>query len=327
MMNSIKISAPPYIGQEAPTLTGSGQGFAVRHTSSLKYRLSGFTALIRPIFFILTPLNAASAALLAMGSYPSLSKCLLGFLAVAFASCAVNVFNDYIDRERDRRIWPARAIPSGRVRPGESLMVVIVSLAISLAIVWLAFNPTTFYILLLALFLGGFYSVYLRDKVGYLSLPPIVGLIYLGGWAAFSPETLFSSFLPWYLYILGVAWQTAHIMIYYPTHIMPDTGHKPDIKVPPALFFKPSPQAAVKIGIIFTCLTLISGILLVFLAPLGILYLVLAIAAGIYALIGGLMLYKDALNRGKELRAFTALTVFRLAISAAILLTIFLAQI
>jgi 4-hydroxybenzoate polyprenyltransferase len=325
MMNSIKVRAPAYIGQDALALTGTDQGLAICHASSLKHRLSGFVTIIRPFFFILTPLNAASAAVLALGGYPSLTECLLGFLAVAFASCAVNVFNDYTDRRRDRYIWPTRAIPSGRVRPAEALLVVATSLAISLSITWLVFNPTTFYILLLALLLGGFYAVYLRDKVGYLSLPPIVGLIYLGGWAAFSPETLFSNFLPWYLYIMGVTWQTAHIMIYYPAHIMPDAGHKPDIKVPPALFFKPSPQAAVKIGVIFTCLTLISGILLVFLAPLGILYLVLAIAAGIFALVGGLRLYKDALNKGKEIRAFTALTVFRLAISAAILLTIFLA--
>ncbi len=327
MMNSIKVSAPANVRQDALTLTGSGQGLAVRHASSFKYRLSGFVTIIRPAFFILTPLNAASAAVLASGGYPSLTECLLGFLAVAFASCAVNVFNDYMDRERDRHIWPTRAIPSGRVRPSEALLVVIASFAISLAIVWLVFNPLTFSILLLAIILGGFYSIYLRDRVGYLSLPPIVGLIYLGGWAAFSPETLFSSFLPWYLYILGVAWQTAHIMIYYPTHIMPDAGHKPDIKAPPALFFKPSPQAAVKIGVVFTCLTLILSILLVFLAPLGILYLILVIAAGTYALIGGLRLYKDTLNKGKELRAFTALTIFRLVISAAILLTIFLAQI
>jgi protoheme IX farnesyltransferase len=327
MMNSIKVSAPAHIGEDALALTGTGQGLAVRHASSLKHRLSGFVTIIRPLFFILTPLNAASAAVLALEDYPSLTECLLGFLAVAFASCAVNVFNDYTDRRRDRYIWPTRALPSGRVKPGEALLVAVTSLVISLSITWLAFSPTTFYILLLALLLGGFYSVYLRDKVGYLSLAPIVGLIYLGGWSAFSPETLFSSFLPWYLYILGVVWQTAHIMIYYPTHIMPDAGYKPDIKVPPALFFRPSPQAAVKIGVIFTCLTLISGILFVFLAPLGILYLVLVIAAGIYALVGGLRLYKDALNRGKELRVFTALTVFRLAISAAILLTIFLAQI
>lgn len=325
MMNSTEVSAPANIDQDALALTGTGQELTVRHAPSVKHRLSGYITIIRPLFFILTPLNAASAAVLALGDYPSLTECLLGFLAVAFASCAVNVFNDYTDRLRDRYIWPTRAIPSGRVRPSEALLVVFTSLAISLSITWLAFNHTTFYILLLALLLGSFYSVYLRDKVGYLSLPPIVGLIYLGGWSAFSPETLFSSFLPWYLYILGVIWQTAHIMIYYPTHIIPKAGHKPDIKVPPALFFKPSPQAAVKIGVIFTCLILISGILLVFLAPLGILYLVLVIAAGIYALVDGLRLYKDALNRGKELRAFTTLTIFRLAISAAILLTIFLA--
>ena len=145
--------------------------------------------------------------------------------------------------------------------------------------------PLTFFILLLAVILGALYSAYLRDRVGYLSLPPIVGLIYLGGWAAFSPETLFSSWLPWYLYLLGVVWQTAHIMVYYPLHFTPDTGSEPKTKAPPAFFFTPSPQAAVKIGVGFTCLTLVLSVWLLFLAPLSALYLALVIAAGIYALI------------------------------------------
>jgi 4-hydroxybenzoate polyprenyltransferase len=292
---------------------------------NLRDRASGFVSLVRPIFLILTPLNAASAAVLSLGGYPSLIECLLGFIAVAAASCAVNVFNDYTDRERDRDIWPNRAIPSGRVKPNEARLVAVCSLVISLTIAWLAFNPLTFSILLLAIILGGFYSAYLRDRVGYLSLPPIVGLIYLGGWAAFSPETLFSSFLPWYLYLLGVVWQTAHIMIYYPRHLITRSGGGPDIKVPPALFLTPSAQVAVKIGVIFTGLTLILGILLVFLAPLDALYLALVIAAGVYALTGGLSLHKDTRNRDKGLRAFTALSIFRLVISAAILLTIFIA--
>ena len=292
--------------------------------SNLRDRLLGFTSLSRPIFFILTPVNAASAAVLALGGYPTLTTCLLGFFAVAFASCAVNVFNDYVDRARDRHIWPKRAIPSGRVRPSEALLVIVVSLAISLSITWLVFNPLTFYILLLAIILGGLYSAYLRDRVGYLSLPPIVGLIYLGGWAAFSPETLFSSFLPWYLYLLGVIWQMAQIMIYYPVHIIPSNDVNLKMKVPPALFFTSSPRAAVKIGVIFTCLAMLLSVLLPLVAPLGTFYLILAIAAGIYALIGGIRLQKDALNKEKGLRAFTALTVFRLVISAAILLTIFM---
>jgi 4-hydroxybenzoate polyprenyltransferase len=186
-------------------------------------------------------------------------------------------------------------------------------------VTWLAFNPATFYILLTALVLGGLYSAYLRDRVGYLALPPIVGLIYLGGWAAFAPDTLFNSWLPWYLYLLGVVWQTAHIMIYYPLHVI-------DADAPPALFFRPSPRAAVRIGIIFTCLTLVLSGLLPLVAPtLGVLYVVPVIAAGIYALIVGFRLYKDTTNRKKGMVAFNSLSAFRLIISAAILLTVFLA--
>lgn len=281
----------------------------------LKDRASGFISLVRPLFFILTPINAASAAVLSLGGFATLSKCVLGFVSVASASCAVNVFNDYIDRERDRTLWPNRAIPAGRVRPDEALLVVFLSLVISLVIAWWAFNPLTFLILLLALILGGFYSVYLRDKVGYLSLPPIVGLIYLGGWAAFSPETLFTSFLPWYLYLLGVIWQTAHIMIYYPLHLATD------IKTPPAFFFTPSPKAAVKTGLAFGFFTLILSVLLPLLTTLSPFYTISVIAVGFYTLFYGLRFHNDVLNKEKGMAAFRAISIFRLVISAAIIFT------
>jgi 4-hydroxybenzoate polyprenyltransferase len=189
------------------------------------------------------------------------------------------------------------------------------------------FNPPTFFILLLAVILGSLYSAYLRDKVGYLSLPPIVGLIYLGGWAAFSSETLLSSWLPWYLYLLGAVWQTAHIMIYYPLHTIPNTGSKPDGKAPSVFFFTPSPQTAVKIGVGFTFLTLLLSAWLFFLVPLSTIYLALVIAAGIYALISGLRQLRSPLNRERGLKAFASLSIYRLVISVAILLTVFLFQI
>ncbi len=303
--------------------TFSGGMFTLQ---GVKYRASGFLSLIRPLFFILTPVNAASAAVLSLGGFPALSKCILGFLSVAFASCAVNVFNDYIDRERDKTIWPTRAIPGGRVRPNEALLVVCMSLIISLVITWWAFNPLTFSILLLALILGGFYSVYLRDKVGYLALPPIVGLIYLGGWAAFSPDTLFTSFLPWHLYLLGVVWQAAHIMIYYPLHLAPEKG-TPGINTPPALFFTPSPKAAVEMGIVFTCFTLIFGVLLPLVTALSPFYIIPVIAAGVYALVYGFRFRKDILNKEKGMAAFRAMSIFRLVISTAILLTVAFMQV
>ena len=306
---------------------GFGYGLTSKKEYSFRDRIIGLLVLVRPIFLILTPLNAASAAVLALGAYPSWSQCLLGFCAVAFASAMVNTFNDYVDRERDKYIWQDRPIPSGRVKPEEALVLVTIFFVASLSMSWFLFNPSTFFILLLAVILGSLYSAYLRNKVGYLSLPPIVGLIYLGGWAAFSPETLFSSFLPWYLYLLGVVWQAAHIMIYYPLHITGNINSKSGAKVPPAFFFTPSPQVAAGIGTGVICLTLLLSVLLPLLAPLGALYLVLVLGAGIYALSRGLALLRDSLNREKGLKAFAALTIFRLTISVAILLDVLLSQI
>jgi len=230
--------------------------------------------------------------------------------------------NHYIDRERDKAIWPGRVIPTGRVKASSALASAVFLLICALLFSWFFFNPVNFFTLLLAIVLGSLYSAYLRDKVGYLSLPPIVGLIYLGGWAAFSPETLFSSLLPWYLYLLGVAWQAAHIMTYYPLHITYDINGKPVMNTP-ALFFTPSPQVAIGIGTGFVGLTLLLSVLLSFLAPLSPLYLVLVLATGIYALSSGLGLLKDTLNREKGLKAFASLSIFRLTISVAILLDIF----
>jgi len=326
----IKARAPRYGRLSTVAHAGFGQELEAENKHGLTDRISGFLALIRPLFFILTPINAASAAVLALGGYPSLTQCLAGFGTAAFAGCAVNVFNDYVDRDRDKRIWQTRPIPSGRVKPNEALLLVIILIAASLSMAWFLFNPLTFLILLLAIILGALYSAYLRDRVGYLSLPPIVGLIYLGGWVAFSPETLFSSLLPWYLYLLAVVWQTAHIMIYYPLHIVSNADGETGTKVPKApkaLFFTPSPQVAVKIGVGFTCLTLLLSVWLFFLAPLSALYVALIVAAGIYALISGLRLLRDSLNREKGLKAFASLSIFRLVISAAILLTVFISQI
>jgi 4-hydroxybenzoate polyprenyltransferase len=324
-MNLIKARVPINGMPDILERTSPGQELA-RHEYSLRDRLSGLLTLTRPVFFILTPINAASAAVLANQGYPSLAQCLTGFATVALAGCAINVFNDYADRERDRFIWQNRPIPSGRVKPNEALLLVILALAASLSMAWLWFNPMTFFILLLAVILGALYSTYLRNRVGYLSLPPIVGLIYLGGWAAFSSETLFSSWLPWYLYLLGVIWQTAHIMVYYPLHVISSSG-EPKKKAPPALFFTPSPHVAVKIGIAFTCLTLLLGVLLPLLAPLGALYIILIIAAGAYSLINGLKLMKDVMNRKRGIQAFTSLSIFRLVISIAVLLTVFISQV
>ncbi|MCD6300170.1 MAG: UbiA family prenyltransferase [Dehalococcoidales bacterium] len=298
-----------------------GLGLVTKESYSLTDRLLGFLTLVPPIFLLLTPLNAASAVVLSIQGYPPWGKCVLGFVAVAFAGGGIVALNNYIDRDRDKAIWPERSIPSGRIKAGSALVSAISLFICSLLFSWFFFNPVNFFILLLAIILGSLYSAYLRDRVGYLSLPPIVGLVYLGGWAAFSPETLFTSPLPWYLYFLGLVWQAAHIMVYYPLHITYGVNGKPVMKLP-AFFFMPSLRFAVSIGLGFIILTILLCSLLPLLAPLSNLYLILVLLTGIYALYNGIRFLKNASSKERGFKAFASLTIFRLTISVAILLDI-----
>lgn len=289
---------------------------------TFREKVAGFLVLVPPIFLLITPLNAASAVVLSINAYPSWESCLWGVLTAAFAAGGVNIYNRYTDRERDKTAWPHRVIPTGRVRAINALILSIVLYLLSLLLCWLFFNLTSTVILLAAIILGSLYSSFLRDRVGYLSLPPIVGLIYLGGWSALSPQTLFSSFVPWYLYLLGVVWQVAHIMTHYVLHISYASG-KAIIKTP-ALFLKPSPPVATSIGIAFTALTFLMSVLLPLITPVGLIYLVPVLVTGIYALWCGKALIGDATNKEKRHKAWSSLSLFRLVISASILLSVFI---
>ncbi|MFC2012930.1 UbiA prenyltransferase family protein [Chloroflexota bacterium] len=300
-----------------------GLGLAAKETYSVTDKLLGILNLVPPIFLLLTPINAASAVVLSLQGFPPLEKCVLGLIAVAFAGGGVVALNSYFDRNRDRAIWPERPIPSERIKASSALIYALSLFTGALLCSWFFFNPVNFSILLVAIILGALYSAYLRDKVGYLSLPPIVGLIYLGGWAAFSPETLFTSPLPWYLYLLGLVWQAAHIMVYYPLHLTSGANGKPVMKLP-AFFFIPTPQLAVGLGLGFLVLTILMSSFLPLLTPLSGLYLVLVLAAGGYALYNGSRFLRNTASRERGLKTFASLTIFRLAISAAILLDIFL---
>ena len=128
-----------------------GYGLAVKASYNIKEKFLGLLVCARPMFFILTPVNAASAVVLAISGFPALTKCLIGFVAVAFASAGINAFNNYIDRERDKHIWKTRPIPSGRVEPNHVFIMVALLFAASLIMTWFFFNAVTLIILFLAI--------------------------------------------------------------------------------------------------------------------------------------------------------------------------------
>jgi 4-hydroxybenzoate polyprenyltransferase len=298
-----------------------GSDLASRDKYSFKERLTGYLTLSRPLFLILTPLNAASAAILSIRGLPSWQLCLAGFFTGAFAAAGVNIFNRYADRERDKTMWPQRSIPSGRVKANSALALSIFSYAAALTLCWIFFNPTSFFILLAAIILGSLYSTHLRDKVGYLSLPPIEGLIFLCGWACLSPNTVFTTMPSWYLYLLGLVWQSAHIMAHYVLNIRYNAAGKSEI-ITPLLFSKPSASTTSRLTLIFTTLLLMMAVLLPLLTPLSWLYIIPAAAYGVFTLYRCQAFWKASLDKERMHQAWSALSTFRLVISAAIILSI-----
>jgi 4-hydroxybenzoate polyprenyltransferase len=298
-----------------------GSDLPSRSEYSVKEKLIGFLTLVRPIFLVLTPVNAASAAILAVRGLPSWNICLIGFITGALAAAGVNIYNRFADRQRDRVMWPLRSIPSGRTKAGTALALALLCYAAALALCWIYFNPVSFFILLAAILLGSWYSSYLRDKVGYLSLPPIEGLIFLCGWACLSPGNVFTSLLPWYLYLLGLVWQSAHIMAHYVLNVRFEPDGRPVI-ITPAFFSRPSPGTASKIALGCALLLFSMSIILVFLTPLSYLYLIPVLVFGLYTLYQCLAFIRKALNRENMHRAWSSLSLFRLVISAAIILSI-----
>ncbi len=311
--------------QDITTLSGYQLERSMKNGYTFKDKAIGFLTLIPPIFLFVTPFNAASAAVLSIGTFPSLKLCIVGYLTAAFAAGGANIFNRYTDRDRDKIAWPMRAIPSGRVNATHVLILSISLYVGALVLCWIFFNPTSFVILFIVIILGSIYSLYLRDKVGYLTLAPIVGLIYPGSWAAFSPETLFTSFLPWYLFILGLVWQSAHILIHYVLYMNNNINGVSSVNAP-VFILRPSPKMAIYIALSVHMLTVILGVSLPFLTPLGIIYLVPVLALGLYTLYDGFGLLKDTSNKQKIYKTWSLMSLFRIVISGAILLDILLVQ-
>jgi heme O synthase-like polyprenyltransferase len=289
-----------------------------------KDKLFGFLSLVKPPFIFMTPFNAASAAVLAINGYPHWDLVIGGFFCAFLASIGANIFNRYADRERDKIFWPDRAIPSGRIRAVYVLMATLGCYLAALLICWRVFNATTMIILAIGLVTSSLYSTHLRDHVGYLSLPPIEGTIFLAGWAALAPGTLFT-LTPWVMYLIGLFWQASHIMSHYMLHIKYAADGKPRI-ITPAFFNKPSPRSASYLILLFILISFALSIWLIFLTSLSYIYMGIVLAAGINAIVRSVILAKDFANHEKLHEAWSSLSLFKMAAAVAVLLDILVFQ-
>ena len=297
-----------------------GQGNIVKESYNAGDRLAGIADITRPILSSMGALGVGGAAALAYGGFPAWYKCIFGVIAAFLAVAGIHAFNDFADQRRDVVCWPGRPIPSKRLSPRQGLTVALLSFAISLVIVWFGFNSTCFTVSAIAIALGCLYSGYLRDRVGYLVLPPIEGMLWLCGWTAFSPSTLFTP-APWILWAFSATWQAGHIMVYSPLHPISHVNDKKLTQVP-ALFKRTSPQAATIIGFIFLCAAAAFGLYLGFYFNLGLLYIIPTAIMAVIALSICIPYVRDPENFGKGIKTFTFATYFMLVARVFMLLSI-----
>jgi 4-hydroxybenzoate polyprenyltransferase len=298
-----------------------GQGNDVKISYTFSEKLAGFVDITRPILSIMGSLGIAAAAGLAYGGVPVWNQCLIGVIVAFLAVGGIHAFNDFVDARRDTECWPGRPIPSRRMNPKIALIFAFSTLGAVLFIIWIFFNPICFTVSAISLTLGCLYSAYLRDKVGYLVLPPIQSMLWLCGWTAFSPDTLFTSWIPWSLYLFSVAWQAGHIMIYSPLHPV-SKKHGLKLTQVPALFVRTSPQAASILGFVFLWVALGLGIFLAFFVDLDLIYLIAICIMGAIMLIMSYKFMKDSENFSKGIKAFQAITYFMLTARVFMLLSI-----
>lgn len=300
-----------------------GQGNIVKDSYNVGDRLAGALDITRPVLSTMGALGVSAGAALAYRGFPAWDKCLVGFIAALLALAGIHAFNDFTDKRRDVVCWPGRPIPSKRLTARQGLLLAAGSFAVALIIVWFFFNPVCFAVSAVAIGLGCLYSGYLRDRVGYLVLPPIEAMLWLCGWTAFAPDTLLISWSPWILWAFSLTWQAGHIMVYSPLHPIQHVKGARLTQVP-ALFKRTSPQAATILGFIFLCLSAGVSIYLGFSFDLGFLYLIPTALMALVALAISFNYMRDAENFAKGIKAFSFATYFMLVARVSMLLSIFL---
>ncbi|MEM3004250.1 MAG: UbiA family prenyltransferase [Candidatus Bathyarchaeia archaeon] len=262
--------------------------------------------------------GAALALMRTSSQEPPWLQVVLGVIAVFASVGAMHTFNDYVDRIRDETIWPRRPLPSGRVRPREALILATVSLGIGLAISLTVFNRTCFLVMMVTAALGLVYTKYLRDRVGYLSLPPIVGLIPIGGYAAFAPRTVFSDSLIWLIYLMTVFWQAGHILVYSPAHGLTLHGGVARTTVP-AFVRRLTPAGTARLALVFFAALLGVNIYFSLAAPMSFVYLVITSAFGLFTVTSSLQLARKA-SETNSVMAFKVASTYAIILFLAITL-------
>ena len=96
-------------------------------------RIKGILGLFRFELPLAAGICTLIGAIISAGRLPSFGMLLPGCMCVFFISSSAMISNDYFDLETDRVNAPGRPLPSGRARPGDAVLLTIITTILGLA--------------------------------------------------------------------------------------------------------------------------------------------------------------------------------------------------
>jgi len=280
-------------------------------------RISAYVALMKPRVIELLLVTTAPVMVLAARGIPDVWLILGTLAGGALSAGSANAFNMYIDRDIDTLMarTKGRPIVTGEITPAKALTFAFVIGAASLVVLTLVANLLAAALSLVAILFYVFvYTLLLKRRTeqnivwgGIAGCFPV-----LIGWAAVTGEL---SLTPWVLFIVVFLWTPAH---YWPLSLRYADDYAA-ASVPMLSVVRSKAAVGLQV-ILYAWATVVASLVLIPVAPMGLIYIVVAVLAGGWFIVETHFLYSRSLA-GRDtnaMRVFHASNTYLTALFVAV---------
>jgi len=280
-------------------------------------RISAYVALMKPRVIELLLVTTAPVMVLAARGIPDVWLILGTLVGGALSAGSANAFNMYIDRDIDTLMarTKGRPIVTGEITPAKALTFAFVIGAASLVVLTLVANLLAAALSLAAILFYVFvYTLLLKRRTeqnivwgGIAGCFPV-----LIGWAAVTGEL---SLTPWVLFIVVFLWTPAH---YWPLSLRYADDYAA-ASVPMLSVVRSKAAVGLQV-ILYAWATVVASLVLIPVAPMGLIYIVVAVLAGGWFIVETHFLYSRSLA-GRDtnaMRVFHASNTYLTALFVAV---------
>jgi protoheme IX farnesyltransferase len=280
-------------------------------------RISAFVALMKPRVIELLLVTTAPVMVLAARGIPDVWLILGTLAGGALSAGSANAFNMYIDRDIDTLMarTKGRPIVTGEITPAKALTFAFVIGAASLVVLTLVANLLAAALSLAAILFYVFvYTLLLKRRTeqnivwgGIAGCFPV-----LIGWAAVTGEL---SLTPWVLFIVVFLWTPAH---YWPLSLRYADDYAA-ASVPMLSVVRSKAAVGLQV-ILYAWATVVASLVLIPVAPMGLIYIVVAVLAGGWFIVETHFLYSRSLagRDANAMRVFHASNTYLTALFVAV---------